>query len=145
MMESDVRWEQRFNNFLRAVGKLESVVLHKSLEQLSELEREGLIQRFRYTFELAWKTLQDFLKYKGYLDIVGPNPTLEQAFQDGYLENGPQWKLMKKSRDLSFHTYNEETAEDIAQDIFEFYYSLFKSLATRLEQERNGRQFNLFD
>jgi nucleotidyltransferase substrate binding protein (TIGR01987 family) len=145
MLNNDIRWEQRFNNFRKALSKLEKVVLDTPLENLSELEKEGLIQRFEYTYELAWKTLQDVLRHKGYQDISGPNPVLEQAFQDGYIEDGHAWKLMKKARELSSHTYDEETAENIAENIIDSYYHLFKSLELKLEQMRNGKQSGLFE
>ena len=103
MEQDDVRWEQRFSNFRKALSKLGEVAGQKTVEALSELEKEGMIQRFEYTYELAWKTLQDLLKFKGYLDIAGPNPVLEQAFQDGYITNGQAWKQMKKARELTSH------------------------------------------
>lgn len=145
MEQNDVRWEQRFSNFRKALSKLREVAEQKTVESLSELEKEGMIQRFEYTYELAWKTLQDLLRYKGYLDIAGPNPVLEQAFQDGYITNGQAWMQMKKARELTSHTYNSETAEEIAGNIAESYYKLLKDLEEKLEQERAGKQGNLFD
>jgi hypothetical protein len=52
------------------------------------MEQQGLIKAFEYTFELSWKTLQDLLKHKGYRDILGPRPVIEQSFQDGYINDG---------------------------------------------------------
>ena len=103
MQDQDIRWLQRFANFNKALAKLTEVFDDRE-DDLSELEQEGMIQRFEYTFELAWKTLQDLLRYKGYIDIAGPNPVLEQAFKDGYLTDAEGWKAMKKSRELSSHT-----------------------------------------
>jgi len=144
MSNTDIRWQQRFSNFKKALEKLGSVVNGRNYHDLSELEKEGLIQRFEYTFELAWKTLQDLLEYKGYQDIAGPNPVLEQSLKDGYIANEQAWRRMKKSRELTSHTYNSETAEDIAQNIFDNYYSLLKNLEQRLEEERGGRQTSVF-
>ena len=144
MQNKDIRWEQRFSNFKKALAKLGEVVKGKPLDDLSELEKEGMIQRFEYTFELAWKTLQDLLEYKGYQDITGPNPVLEQAFKDGYLQNEKGWRNMKKSRELTSHTYNSKTAEDIAEDISEQYFDLLQDLEIRLEEERGGKQQSIF-
>jgi nucleotidyltransferase substrate binding protein (TIGR01987 family) len=140
MQNADIRWEQRFGNYRKALAKLEQVAAGKDIASLSELEKEGMIQRFEYTFELAWKTLQDLLEYKGYRDIAGPNPVLEQALNDGYIENEKGWRSMKKSREMTSHTYNSETAEDISEDIVAHYYKLLKALEARLEQERGGKQ-----
>ncbi|WP_247236556.1 nucleotidyltransferase substrate binding protein [Telluribacter sp. SYSU D00476] len=144
MEEKDIRWQQRFINFNKALTKLGEVVENRK-EALSELETEGLIQRFEYTFELAWKTLQDLLRYKGYINIAGPNPVLEQAFKDGYITDAEGWKRMKKSREPSSHTYDPETAEEIAESIKDTYYKLLRSLSTKLAEEQYGEQSSLFD
>lgn len=140
MDRQDIRWEQRFSNFKKALAKLEEVAASREYDSLSDLEKEGLIQRFEYTFELAWKTLQDLLEHKGYQDIAGPNPVLEQALKDGYITGEKQWRNMKKSRELTSHTYNSETADDIAESVVEEYYTLLKQLEQRLEEERGGKQ-----
>jgi uncharacterized protein YutE (UPF0331/DUF86 family) len=66
-MKRDIRWQQRFSNFNKAFSKLSQAVKQAKEKKLSELETEGLIQRFEYTYELAWKTLQDYIK-----DIIVP-------------------------------------------------------------------------
>ena len=140
MEDKDIRWVQRFSNFKKALTKLGEVATRENVDDLSDLEKEGMIQRFEYTFELAWKTLQDLLEFKGYRDIAGPNPVLEQALKDGYISNEKQWRNMKKSRELTSHTYNSETADDIASNISDTYFDLFKQLELRLEEERGGKQ-----
>lgn len=140
----DIRWEQRFANYKKALAKLGQVAEFGSIDELSELEIEGLIQRFEYTYELAWKTLQDFLRSKGYIDLAGPNSVLTQAFQDGYIIDGEAWKRMKKSRELTSHTYDSDTAEELAEAIFDSYFDLLKQLENRLEQDRSSNQLSLF-
>lgn len=145
MENRDIRWEQRFSNFRKALSKLGEAVSHENTNKLTELEKEGLIQRFEYTYELAWKTLQDLLIKNGYLEIVGPNPVIEQAFQDGLIKNSLVWKKMKKSRELTSHTYNSETAEEIVENIIQSYYNILKELETRLEKESFSNKPNLSD
>ena len=145
MLQDDVRWEQRFSNFRKALVKLEAVVDHQPIDSLSDLEKEGLIQRFEYSYELAWKTLQDLLQFKGYINLAGPNPVIGQAFQDGIIENGEAWKRMKKSRDLSTHTYDQETADGIVHSIYEDFFKVLKDLEKRISQEQSGKQSDLFD
>ena len=139
---ADIRWIQRFSNFNKAFNQLEKFLSH---QQLNEMEKQGLIKAFEYTYELAWKTLQDLLKEKGYINITGPKPVIEQSFQDGYISNGKGWMRMLKSRNLTSHTYDEQTAEDIINDIRSEYFFLLKNLQIRLEEEIRGKQTNLFN
>jgi nucleotidyltransferase substrate binding protein (TIGR01987 family) len=145
MDNKDIRWEQRFSNYKKAMVKLRDVVDTRTYKSLTELEKEGLIQRFEYTFELAWNTLQDLFEHKGYLDIKGPNPVLAQALKDGYIENEKQWRDMRNSRNLAAHTYNSATADEIAENIVVHYYDLLHKLEQRLEEERGGRQKSIFE
>ncbi|MDD4967878.1 MAG: nucleotidyltransferase substrate binding protein [Paludibacter sp.] len=133
-LNSDIRWQQRFINFNKAFSQLERFMQE---EKLNEMEEQGLIKAFEYTYELSWKTLQDLLKDKGYTDIVGPKPVIEQSFQDGYIVDGKGWLRMHVSRNLTSHTYDEETAEEIIKSIKIEYFELLKSLKARLEEEKN--------
>lgn len=142
-MVEDIRWEQRFMNFKKALARLQ-MVQASDLVSLSDLEKEGLIQRFEYTYELSWKTLQDFLRYKGYTDFAGPNATLSLALQDGYITDADGWRKMKKSRELMSHTYDEGQADLIASDIIEIYTHLLTQLSIRLTKESDQKQLNLF-
>jgi nucleotidyltransferase substrate binding protein (TIGR01987 family) len=138
MNNKDIRWLQRFSNYNKALQQLSRFI---EKEDLNELEKQGLIKAFEYTYELAWKTLQDLLKEKGYKDVVGPKPVIEQSFQDGYISNGEAWFRMHESRNQTSHTYNEETANEIVSKILEEYFSLFIELQEKLtnEKERGTR------
>ena len=136
-MVQDVRWLQRYDSFHRANKRIQEVMeTFSSPESLSELEREGLIQRFEYTYELAWKTLQDLLKYKGYEFMQGPNGTLRQAFEDGLVVNPDGWRRMAQARVTTSHTYNEGDARDIARQIYDEFAALLQQLDVRLNEER---------
>ena len=126
----DIRWKQRFSNYKKAFEQLSRFV---QKENLNEMEKQGLIQSFEYTFELAWKTLQDILENAGYNDVRGPRPVLIQAFRDGYITEGETWMEMLKDRNRSSHTYNEEIAQEIARTVKYTYHPLFEKLKTRLE------------
>ncbi|MBP3641118.1 HI0074 family nucleotidyltransferase substrate-binding subunit [Parabacteroides johnsonii] len=121
-------------NFKKALARLQ-MVQASDLASLSDLEKEGLIQRFEYTYELSWKTLQDFLRYKGYTDFAGPNATLSLALQDCYITDVDGWRKMKKSRELMSHTYDEGQVDLIAIDIAGIFADLLKQLCIRLEKE----------
>ena len=126
--KQDIRWLQRLNSFRQALGRLKEIVNEYEPESLSELEKEGLIQRFEYTFELSWKMLQDLLKERGYTDIKGPNPTLQQSFKDGYIADHDGWRNMKRGRETTSHTYNEGSATEIVKNIYAEYANLLIEL-----------------
>jgi len=132
----DIRWQQRFSNYTKAFHQLERFI---EKDNLNEMEEQGLIKAFEYTYELSWKTLQDLLKEKGYQNIVGPRPVIEQSFHDGYVADGKGWMRMHNSRNLTSHTYDEETAEEIILNIRAEYFQLLKNLLVRLSDEVNNK------
>lgn len=142
MQNQDIRWQQRFSNFRKALKQLDRFILN---EELNEMEEQGLIKSFEYTYELGWKTLQDLLKEKGYRNVLGPKPVIEQSFTDGYISDGKAWMRMHNSRNLTSHTYDENTAKEIIEGIRDEYHKLLKNLQTRLEQEKTGNQGTLFN
>ncbi len=141
-MNKDIRWQQRFTNFNKAFGQLAKFIAHK---ELNEMEEQGLIKAFEYTYELSWKTLQDLLREKGYNQIAGPKPVIEQSFQDGYISDGKGWMRMHQSRNLTSHTYDEETAAEIIEGIRNTYFHLLQDLIFQLEKEKLRSQNSLFD
>lgn len=136
-MEEDIRWLQRLDSFQKACRRvLEITESDKKPDELSELEQEGLVQRFEYTFELAWKVMQDFLRFKGYEFMLGPNGTLQKAFEDGLISNHDAWRRMNKARGMTSHTYNEGDAQEIVEKIYSEYAGLLKALAVRMREEK---------
>ena len=146
MPNEDIRWIQRFNNYRKALARLGEAVALAEERDLSDLEQQGLIQGFEFTFDLAWKTLQDYLRHrKRPNDNGGPNVIIEQALADGIIKGDEVWKAMKKSRDLTSHSYDGETADDIAENILDTYHGLFIQLETRLRLEQINEEKNLFN
>lgn len=128
--KKDIRWEQRFANYQKALSQLQKFI---DKGELSELEEQGLVKAFEYTYELAWTTLKDFLEYRGQTDIYGSRDAIRKAFQLNLIDDGESWMDMLKSRNITSHTYNKETAEEICQAVKDVYYSLFQQLETRLD------------
>ena len=139
--QSDIRWLQRYSNFHKACKRLIEVTESDTSDDLSELEQEGLIQRFEYTFELSWKVMQDLLIYKGYEFMVGPNGTLKMAFEDGLISDHDGWRQMAKSRNMLSHVYDEEEANAIVRLIFSQYAPLLKSLDEKLEHLSKDKEY----
>jgi nucleotidyltransferase substrate binding protein (TIGR01987 family) len=146
MANEDIRWIQRFSNYRKALARLGEAVELADDRELSDLEQQGLIQGFEFTFDLAWKTLQDYLRHHNRPnDNGGPNVIIAQALEDGIIKGEGQWKAMKKSRDLTSHSYDGDTADDIAENIIELYYGMFIQLETRLQLEKINEEKNLFN
>jgi len=134
-MTQDIRWQQRFSNYKKALSQLQDAVELAEQRELTPLEKQGVIQAFEYTHELAWKTLKDFLEYKGPTDTVfGSKDATRQAFSYELIINGEDWMQMVKSRNLTSHTHNEETVEEIVNLVLNTYIFRFEELAEKLSQ-----------
>lgn len=133
-MTQDIRWQQRLANYQKALDQLENAIDLQDERDLSDLEKQGLIQAFEFTHELAWTCLKDFLEYKGQLGIYGSRDATKKAFELGLIENGNVWMDMILSRNRSSHTYNQKVMEEIIDAISGNYFSLFKRLSNKLEE-----------
>ena len=133
-MPQDIRWHQRLSNWNRALAQLSKFMERDSL---NDLEEQGLIQSFEYNHELAWNVQKDFLKYSGYTDLIGGRDVARKAFEVGLVEDGEVWLEMINSRNMSTHTYNEETTREIINAIVDKYFDAFLSLNEKLNQRMN--------
>ena len=136
MKNPDVRWLQRFQNFERALAQLERAVELWRQRGLSELERQGLVQAFEFTHELAWNVMKDFLEESGQSGIYGSRDATRSALAAGLIENGDLWMRMIASRNQTKHTYNEETVEDICAAIVNEYAGAFANLQRSMSDLR---------
>lgn len=127
----DIRWQQRFSNYCKALAQLERFLEPPAL---NEREQQGLIKAFEYTFELAWNTVRDLLRSQGDASLLGSRDTLREAFRLGLIEDGEAWMLMIQDRNLTSHTYNRSTADEIAAHIVASYLPCFQQLRSRLER-----------
>ena len=138
----DIRWVQRYANYHTACARLLEVTeADRFMDDLSELELEGVVQRFEYTFELAWKVLQDLLIYKGYDFMMGPNGTLKMAFEDGLIADHDGWRRMAKSRNTLSHVYDESEVKPIIKLIYSDYAPLLKQLDEQLGDLSNKKDY----
>jgi nucleotidyltransferase substrate binding protein (TIGR01987 family) len=140
--QTDIRWIQRYANFHKACRRLLDVTeADRFIEDLSELELEGLVRRFEYTFELAWKVMQDLLVYKGYEFMQGPNGTMKMAFEDGLISNHDGWRKMAKSRNTLSHVYDEAEVIPIVRLIYSDYAPLLKQLDNTLDDLSKNQDY----
>lgn len=144
-MESlDIRWIQRFQNYKKALLQLQKAVQISMERELTDLETQGLIQAFEFTHELAWNVMKDFSEYQGDTNIRGSRDATRAAFKIDLISDGEGWMDMIKSRNQTSHTYNEATADEIAEDILTRYFILFNAFEQKMESIRSGEQKSLF-
>ncbi len=154
----DIRWEQRFSNFNKALSKLEESVeyiKHNFLADEDELDsndlghvvdeliKEGLIQRFEYTHELAWNVMKDYALFHGNSTVGGSRDATREAYKLQIIDNADTWMDMIQSRNKTSHTYNESIANEIFGKIINDYFPLFSNFRKRMEEKRSGEQTSL--
>jgi nucleotidyltransferase substrate binding protein (TIGR01987 family) len=130
----DVRWQQRFSNFNNALVQLLEAADLARQRPLSKLEKQGVIQAFEFTHELAWNVLKDFLQDQGDQTLKGSKDATRAAFKVGLIQEGEGWMAMINSRNLSSHTYDEKTAEFLVAVIFKDYVPLFITLQSDMQR-----------
>jgi len=123
-MDQDIRWKQRFSNFDKAFLQLKQGV-ELYAESTEAIIKEGLIQRFEFTHELAWKVLKDFLEYEGHQNITGSRSATKIAFNIGLIEDGQVWMDMIESRNKTVHTYQESILDQEYEKVLHSYFSCF--------------------
>ena len=131
-MDQDVRWKQRFQNYTEVLKHLKFAVTE--INDPSDLEKEGTIQRFEFTHELAWKVMRDYLEYEGITGITGSRSATREAFNKALIAEGQKWMNMIESRNTTVHTYRGEILEREYRLIVEVYYPLFELFQEKMQQ-----------
>lgn len=136
----EIRWKQRMDHFKSALSLLRTALEDRPLDEYSDLEQEGIIQRFEYTFELAWKTMRDLLFYEGY-DEPSPRSVIRRAFEMGYVSEDDVecWFDALEKRNLLSHTYRRELAVEALDLISNRYATILYRLHALLERKREER------
>ncbi|OGC14706.1 nucleotidyltransferase [candidate division WOR-1 bacterium RIFOXYC2_FULL_37_10] len=131
-MAEDIRWKQRYDNFSKAISQLKEFI---EKPELNKFEKQGLIQCFQYTFELAWKTAKDYLEEKGIQDTQWPRNVIQSAFQTEMISDGHVWIEALENRNLMAHTYDEKKANEADHLIRTKYYSMLCELFENLKKD----------
>lgn len=125
------RFIQRRQDFYKALQKLKDA----TNEGDSEIIIDGILHRFEFTFELAWKTIKDYLEYLGYTEKTGsPREIIQNGYKQGVIKDGEKWIQMMLSRNSLSHIYDEKTSREIYSKIFNEYIALLENLKSELEQ-----------
>lgn len=130
--DQEVRWRQRFNSYKKALKQLGDAVELRRQRPLTDLEKQGVIQAFEYTYELAWNTLKDYLAYQGVVDLVGARDTIRQAFRRELIHDSEGWMEMLADRNLTAHTYNETVADEITRKVCDRHYGTLVEMRERM-------------
>ena len=125
------KFNNRRNDYIKAVGRLEEV-LARDIQD--DIIIDALLQRYEFTFELAWKMLRSYIRYEGLSDEANaPRSTIRVAFKHGLIENGEIWIEMMEDRNRSSHVYDEGVAFEIGNKIKSKYMHEFKNLKEKMK------------
>lgn len=138
-MNTDIRWQQRFDNFNKAFLELSNDVALRQSRELSRLEEKGLIQSFEMVHELACNVLKDYLEdIAGTTGLLGSKDSTREAFKRGLIADGDIWMNMIKARNLTSHLYDETTARKIADDICLRFHAAFSAMHAQFLVRRSS-------
>lgn len=124
------RLKQRKESYSNAVDRLKEGLQ----EEETRLAIDGILHRFEFTFELAWKTLKDYLEYMGFTEKTGsPRETIQSGFKQGIIEDGEAWIQMMLARNSLAHMYDEEESRKVYKKIKEEYIILLENIKEKFE------------
>ena len=132
---TEIRWQQRLASFERALNLLREAMLNGPAA-LNQLEKEGVIQRFEYCFELGWKTSKDYMEANGFVfAVVMPRQVLKEAYAAKIIADGEAWIAMLDHRNLLSHTYSPVVFEQAVAAIQERYLPALEQLKGFMQLE----------
>ncbi len=130
------KFTAKISNFHNALQRLKEAVSEWQEENTNDVVRDGLIQRFEFTYELAWKTTKEYLEEMGIMDKNSPRAVIKEAFAQKLISSEEIWLLMIKDRNMTSHLYQEEMAREIAERIKDKYVKEFEDLYRQLPKGR---------
>jgi nucleotidyltransferase substrate binding protein (TIGR01987 family) len=125
MGNTDIRWIQRHSNFEKAFSRLDEAM---SMSSLTELERNGLVQRFEFTLEIGRKVLKDFLEDQGFDFTPSPKETFRQAQASGYINFAQELIDGLEMRNILSHDYSGEKFETSEKTLREIVFPAIQEL-----------------
>ena len=133
MTDDAPRWLYRFDNYRRAFSLLREAIELMEEKEPTQLEKEGTIQRFEYTTELAWKVMKDYLESENVVfGQITPRAVMRKAFEAKLLEDGEAWMDALDARNKMSHVYDLKSFEIVIEDIRRRYLRAFDALHEKL-------------
>ena len=126
------KFQEKYGKFVQAVNRLEEALQDYDIVKLNSV-RDGVIQRFEFCTDLAWKITREYLLDQGYVNINSPKAVMKQAFADGLLDDEIGWLELINTRNLTPYIYDEATTKEIFENIRNVYYLLFRKLIEKLK------------
>ncbi|WP_373481535.1 HI0074 family nucleotidyltransferase substrate-binding subunit [Acetobacterium sp.] len=123
----------KVENFKKAVDRLYEGILELQVNE-SSVVRDGVIQRFEFTTELAWKAAREYLMDQGFVDINSPKSVMKEAFSFGLISDDKIWIQILNDRNMTSHIYKEELADEICERIIKTHFQELKALSQRLKE-----------
>ena len=137
MEEKTPKWYERLDIYKNAIDRLTEVVALNKQRSLNQFERDSLIKRFEFSYEMAWKLMMSYEKENGIFEILGSKDVIRQAFKLSLVNNGEAWLEMVETRNRTSHLYDEEMATDVMDEIIYTYYPLLTELRETMVQMMN--------
>lgn len=124
------RFLERREEYVKALARLREALI----EEENEIVIDGILHRFEFTFELAWKTMKDYLEYQGIVENIGsPRETIKLSFKYKIIEDGEGWIEMMLSRNSLSHIYDNSTSRQIYNNIKSKYIVLLNNFEEKLK------------
>ncbi len=132
----DNRWYEKLDDFTKALKRLEESI-NESLENtMSTTIKDGVIQRFEFSYEICWKLIKYFLEYEGIESAESPRSTFREAFSYGLIEDGDDWIDMLNDRNLTSHVYDEHIANEIYEKVKNKYFYMLNDILNKLKDKK---------
>lgn len=137
MEERKPKWHERLAIYKNAIDRLAEVIALSKQHPLNQFERDSLIKRFEFSYEMAWKLMMSYEKENGIVEVLGSKDVIRQAFKLSIINNGETWLEMVDARNKTSHLYDEEMATDVVDEIIYTYYPLLIELRDTMVQMVN--------
>ena len=139
MEERKPKWGERLSTYQNAIDRLTEVITLSRQHPLNQFERDSLVKRFEFSYEMAWKLMMSYEKDNGITEILGSKDVIRQAFRLSIVKNGEAWLEMVDARNRTSHLYDEAMATDAADEIIHTYYPLLVELRDVMAELANKK------
>lgn len=124
---------KKFDSYKKALARLDESIKKLEIDD-DDVTRDGVIQRFEFTMELAWKTLKEYLESRGLENVKTPKDALKTAYEIDLIEDELVWLDMLKARNLTSHIYDEKAVIEISDRISTEFAAIFHKLQDNLDK-----------